>query len=542
MPLRSSILVVDDDPVQRRLLEAALTRLGHEPACVESGQEALAFLASPDAASVRVILLDLVMPDMDGMGVLAALRDRSNTIPVIVQTSQGSIDAVVSAMRMGAADFIVKPVSPERLRVSLANALKMSALEDTVGQLKRRSEGRLTITDIITRSPSMARVVQLAERAAKSQIPILIEGESGVGKEMIASAIKGSGPRRGKPFVTVNCGAIPEKLVESVLFGHEKGAFTGATDKHVGKFAEANGGTLFLDEIGELSPDVQVKLLRALQNGEIDPVGSKSTIRSDFRLISATNRPLIDMTRQGLFREDLYYRLNVFPIWVPPLRERMDDIPFLVEHFLTRFAAEEGKRHIKGISRPALDLVTRYHWPGNIRQLENAVFRAVVLCDGDLLTPAEFPQIAAREGVAVSLKSYAKTHPAKAQNGSQPDTASEKEPQAMLSQAMLGQAAPSQNGPHDNTGGYGILDLTNGRGAPRRLTDVEEQAIRFAIAHLGGHMSEVARSLGIGRSTLYRKLTDYQIDPAHPDGQPAPTDQSLKTVAQAQPSRRAAGG
>ena len=191
MPLRSSILVVDDDPVQRRLLEAALTRLGHEPACVESGQEALAFLASPDAASVRVILLDLVMPDMDGMGVLAALRDRSNTIPVIVQTSQGSIDAVVSAMRMGAADFIVKPVSPKRLRVSLANALKMSALEDTVGQLKRRSEGRLTITDIITRSPSMARVVQLAERAAKSQIPILIEGESGVGKEMIASAIKG---------------------------------------------------------------------------------------------------------------------------------------------------------------------------------------------------------------------------------------------------------------------------------------------------------------------------------------------------------------
>ncbi len=518
MSLRSSVLVVDDDPVQRRLLEAGLTRLGHTPVCVESGEAALAYLASPDAAAVQAILLDLIMPDLDGMGVLARLKDRENAIPVIVQTSQGSIDTVVSAMRMGATDFIVKPVSPERLRVCLANALKMSALEDTVTQIKRSAEGRLTITDIITRSPAMARVVQLSERAAKSQIPILIEGESGVGKEMIARAIKGSSPRRNKSLTTVNCGAIPEKLVESVLFGHEKGAFTGANEKHIGKFAEAHGGTLFLDEIGELSLDIQVKLLRALQDGEIDPIGAKSPTRADFRLISATNRPLIDLTRQGLFREDLYYRLNVFPIWVPPLRDRVDDIPHLVQHFLVRFAAEEGKRHIRGISQPALELITRYNWPGNIRQLENAVFRAVVLCDGDQLTPAEFPQIAAREGMPVQMAAPKISVP-------------EHKPGDYVGQSV--EAMPAT----DAASRYGMVDLTDGKGAPRPLTDLEEQAIRFTIGHLGGHMSDVARALGIGRSTLYRKLTDYQIDPANPEGNQASAESDGDDpVAQEQPS------
>lgn len=517
MPLRSSILVVDDDPVQRRLLEAALTRLGHTPVCLESGQEALTYLASPDAASVSAILLDLIMPDVDGMGVLAALRERGSVIPVIVQTSQGSIDAVVSAMRAGASDFVVKPVSPERLRVCLANALKMSALEDTVTQIKRSAEGRLTITDIVTRSSTMARVVQLAERAAKSQIPILIEGESGVGKEMIARAIKGSSPRRNKPLVTVNCGAIPEKLVESVLFGHEKGAFTGANEKHVGKFAEAHGGTLFLDEIGELPTDIQVKLLRALQNGEIDPIGAKSPSRADFRLISATNKPLMDLTREGAFREDLYYRLNVFPIWVPPLRERMDDIGHLAQHFLVRFAAEEGKRHLRGISAPALDLISRHTWPGNIRQLENAIFRAVVLCDGDQLTPAEFPQIAAREGMAIEL---AAERPAP-------------EPSTAAAPVYLG-ASAADTSAIQAASRYGMVDLTDGVGGPRPLADLEERAIRFAIGHLGGHMSEVARALGIGRSTLYRKLSDYQIDPANPDGASNPP---VDAVADEQPSR-----
>ena len=228
----------------------------------------------------------------------------------------------------------------------------------------------------------MERVIRLGQRAAASQIPILIEGESGVGKELIARAIQGAGDRRSKPFVTVNCGAIPDNLVESILFGHEKGAFTGAADKHTGKFREAHGGTLFLDEVGELPPEVQVKLLRALQDGEIDPVGARRPIRVDFRLISATNRSLIDLVKAGQFREDLYYRLNVFPIRVPPLRERREDIPELVRHFTARFAAEEGKSFIRGVNAPALQLLSRYDWPGNIRQLENAVFRAVVLADG----------------------------------------------------------------------------------------------------------------------------------------------------------------
>src|SRR6185295_7425690 len=236
---------------------------------------------------------------------------------------------------------------------------------------------------------------RLGERAAQSQIPILIEGESGVGKEMIARAIQGSSDRRSRPFITVNCGAVPATLVESILYGHEKGAFTGAAEKHTGKFREAHGGTLFLDEVSELPAEVQVKLLRALQDGEIDPVGAKRPLRVDFRLISATNRSLLDLVKRGEFREDLYYRLNVFPIRVPPLRERRDDIPELVRIFTARFAAEEGKTALRGVSAPALDLLYRYDWPGNIRQLENAVFRAVVLADGPMLTADEFPQIAA---------------------------------------------------------------------------------------------------------------------------------------------------
>ncbi|MEM1287238.1 MAG: sigma-54 dependent transcriptional regulator [Pseudomonadota bacterium] len=497
--MRPQVLIVDDDPVQRRLLEATVTRFGYTPVLAESGAQALQILASPQADDVGVILLDLIMPTLDGMGVLEALKNRQCATPVIVQTSQSSIETVVEAVRNGASDFIVKPVSPERLKVCLTNALKMSALEDSIGQLKRRSEGKLTIADIITRSPVMDRVVQLAERAAKSQIPILIEGESGVGKELVAQAIKGSSLRKNKQFVTVNCGAIPEQMVESVLFGHEKDAFPGATEKHIGKFAEAHGGTLFLDEIGELSLDVQVKLLRALQNGEIDPLGSKSSTRADFRLISATNRPLIELTKKGLFREDLYYRLNVFPIWIPPLRERAADIPELATHFMVRFAAEEGKRHIKSISPPALELLSNYPWPGNIRQLENAVFRAVVLCDSDQLTPSEFPQIAAQEGMIVSAPA---------------PMAAPKE----LTSPWSGHSRDHgrQTGTAQSFNGYGMLDMTDGKGQPRKLNELEEEAIRFAVSHLGGHMSDVARYLGIGRSTLYRKLNDYQIDPAHP--------------------------
>src|SRR3954451_6560945 len=299
--MSQTVLIVDDDPVQRRLLEAMVRRFGYETILTETGSAGLEAMRSGEA--IDLVILDLVMPGLDGMGVLAAMREAGIEIPVIVQTAHGSIEAVVTAMRAGAADFVVKPVGAERLQISIKNALKLNSLEDEVLRMRRRASGTLTFRDLATKSADMARVIRLAERAAKSGIPVLMEGESGTGKEVVARAIQGSGERKGKPFVTVNCGAIPENLVESTLFGHEKGAFTGATERHQGKFVEASGGTLFLDEIGELPPPAQVKLLRAIQEGEVDPVGGKRSVRVDIRLISATNKSLLDLVKQGSFRE-----------------------------------------------------------------------------------------------------------------------------------------------------------------------------------------------------------------------------------------------
>src|SRR6202163_3762200 len=339
-----TILIVDDDPVQRRLLENMVARAGYEAMTLDGGDAAAALLTGPDGARIDAVVVDLVMPDLDGYGVLAKLRDSGLSVPVIVQTAHGGIDTVVSAMRAGAVDFVVKPAGAERMLVSLRNAIATRAVEGEIARLKRSRGGTLTFKDIITRSARMQVVLRAAQKTVNSAIPVLIEGESGVGKELIARAIHGSGDRKAKPFVAVNCGALPENLVESILFGHEKGAFTGATERHDGKFQEASGGTLFLDEVGELPPAVQVKLLRAIQEGEVEPVGGKRPIRVNVRLISATNRNLITDVKSGRFREDLFYRLHVFPIMVPPLRERAEDIPELTRHFLVRFAAEEGKR------------------------------------------------------------------------------------------------------------------------------------------------------------------------------------------------------
>jgi DNA-binding NtrC family response regulator len=317
----------------------------------------------------------------------------------------------------------------------------------------------------------------------------------------------------------VNCGAIPENLVESILFGHEKGSFTGASDRHVGKFQEAHGGTLFLDEVGELPPDVQVKLLRAIQEGEVEPVGGRRSVKVDFRLISATNRSLLDMTKEGRFREDLYYRLNVFPVWIPPLRDRREDIPALVQHFITRFSAEEKKRRLTGATPDALSLLQAYDWPGNIRQLENAVFRAVVLADGAQLTVEEFPQIAALVG----------THPRGTGSAAAPDSsgssmrdlhalvAPPKQASAMIGTAVpqsMSQWSPSASGFTTGSGPapFGFLRSLDEKGHVMRLAAIEEEMIRIAIEHYGGRMSEVARRLGIGRSTLYRKLKEYGLD------------------------------
>src|ERR1700689_589655 len=397
-----TILIVDDDPVQCRLLEGMLHKFEYDTLTRDNGETALSLLAGSEGAQIDCVILDLVMPNLDGLGVLAKLRQAAITVPVIVQTAHGGIDNVVSAMRAGAVDFVVKPVGAERLHVSLRNALNASALEGELARIKHSRSGTLGFGDIITKSANMHGVIRMAQKAATSTIPVLIPGESGGGKELIARAIHGSGERRAKPFIAVNCGAMPENLVESILFGHEKGSFTGATERHVGKFIEASGGTLFLDEVGELPGAAQVKLLRAIQEGEVEPVGARKPVKVDVRIISATNRDLIADVKNGRFREDLFYRLHVFPITVPPLRERATDIPALARHFLARFAAEEVKR-IRLIAPEALQLLAAHYWPGNIRQLENTLFRAVVLAEGDSVGLAEFPQVSAQVSVPPTM-------------------------------------------------------------------------------------------------------------------------------------------
>jgi DNA-binding NtrC family response regulator len=504
------VLIVDDDPVQRRLLENMIGRFGYVTLVAEGGDAAVALLAGADGPPIDAVVLDLVMPDLDGLGVLARLRETGVALPVIVQTAHGGIDNVVSVMRAGATDFVVKPVSPERLQVSLRNALAASALQGELSRIKHSRAGTLSFRDIVTRSPRMQAVLRTAGKAATSSIPVLIAGQSGVGKELIARAIHGSGERRAKPFVAVNCGAIPDNLVESILFGHEKGAFTGATERHTGKFVEASGGTLFLDEVGELPPAAQVKLLRAIQEGEVEPVGARKPVKVDVRIISATNRDLIADVNAGRFREDLFYRLHVFPITVPALADRPEDVAELVRHFLARFAAEEGKR-IRAISGEALGLLSAYRWPGNVRQLENAVFRAVVLAETDEVGVNEFPQITTQlvrnPTSAGAGESPLLAPPAPGLEGAV--TLGEDHPPGLVA-SIAPYGGPSTS-----------LQLVDPTGEVRPLDEVETEVIRFAVTHYRGQMSEVARRLRIGRSTLYRKLDllGFDTDPPEADNQ-----------------------
>jgi DNA-binding NtrC family response regulator len=496
--MAASILIADDDPVQRRLVENMVQKCGYETLVVESGDAVIAVLTAPDAQAIDAVVLDLVMPGLDGMGVLAKIRDAGFNIPVIVQTAHGGIDNVVSAMRAGAQDFVVKPVGIERLQVSLRNALNASALKGELQRIRHSREGRLTFADIVTRSETMAGVLRTAQKAASSTIPVLVEGESGVGKELFARAIHGSSERKSKPFVAVNCGAIPDNLVESILFGHEKGAFTGATERHTGKFVEASGGTLFLDEVSELPLAAQVKLLRALQEGAVEAVGGRKPVKVDVRIISATNRKLLDRVKSGHFREDLFYRLHVLPLTIPPLRTRREDIPHLLRHFLARFCAEEN-RSITGISGEAMARLSQLEWPGNIRQLENAVYRAVVMSDSDQLSLADFPQAAA-QSPAMSEAHSPHSEPLVVDPGFH-STAP-----AMVS----GNEIPIAPLPS-----AGTLAMLTTSGEMRPLEEMETEIIRFAISHYRGQMSEVARRLKIGRSTLYRKLDEAATeDPA----------------------------
>jgi DNA-binding NtrC family response regulator len=354
--------------------------------------------------------------------------------------------------------------------------------------LKRKRDGAMGFKDLIGQSAALKNVVRLGERAAASNIPILITGESGVGKEMIARAIQGSSERAGRPFITVNCGAIPENLVESILFGHEKGSFTGAHQRHIGKFQEADGGTIFLDEVGELSQEIQVKLLRVLQEGEVDSIGAKRPNKVDVRIISATNRDLAEEVKGGGFREDLYYRLNVFPVHIPPLRERAEDIPGLVDHFIQRYNAEE-RRDVRGVQHEVLEVLMRQPWPGNVRQLENTIFRAVVLAESSYLTARDFPLLASEfEAAGVSLGP------------------------PVISDDLEDVAAPPRLPVGDSATAFENVQLFDRDGHLRTLEAIERDLIRLAIDTYDGRMSEVARRLGMGRSTLYRKLRDHGLE------------------------------
>ncbi len=473
-----TVLIVDDDPTQRRLIQAVVEKSGFSTLQADSGDAALSMIFGTEGQNIHVVLLDLIMPGTNGIDTLKMIQEKRAELPVIVLTGKGSIDTVVNAMQSGARDFIVKPAGPERIIVSIRNALELNTLVGEVTRLKKTSDGSLTFSDLVGSASSMRSVVAMGERGARANIPILITGESGVGKEVIARAIQGASERSDRPFVTVNCGAIPENLVESILFGHEKGSFTGANAKHLGKFQEAHSGTLFLDEVGELPLDMQVKLLRVLQEGEVDPIGSKRPVSVDVRIISATNRNLADSVKAGSFREDLYYRLNVFPIQVPSLRDRKEDIPALLDHFLKKFNAQE-RMSLNGATHETLDMLKTYEWPGNVRQLENAIFRAMILSDGVTLKPSDFPQIS---GELPNFTSKADESFSSLLSHTSTDVTDEK---------------------------VRFLDRD---GHLRTLEEIERDLIEFAISNYGGHMSEIARRLGIGRSTLYRKVREHGVD------------------------------
>jgi len=396
------ILLVEDDPVQRRLLETAITRSGMTVVTAPGGQPALDLINGVRGDQITLMLLDLVMPDMGGIEVLGKLRATNADLPVIVLTAKGGIDSAVEAMRAGANDFLVKPASPERIAVSIRNQLKIGTLSGEVKQLKKKTDNRLTFDDLIAEAPEMKQVFRLGARAAQSDIPILIEGESGAGKELIARAIHGRSPRFNMPFIKFNSAAIPRELVESELFGYEKGAFTGAVKNKRGKLEEADGGTLFLDEIGEIDPSIQAKLLRVLETGSFRRLGGTRDLQANIRVVAATNRDLAKLSEEGSFRPDLYYRLSAFVIDTPPLRERRDDIPYLVNHFIRNH--NFSRRINKSISAEAIRKLISYDWPGNVRELKNVIERAIILSrDSNLIRP-EHLAFANRANIKFSLK------------------------------------------------------------------------------------------------------------------------------------------
>lgn len=465
------LLLIDDEPAQRRLVAALGARGGWRSVFAADGEMGIATLGTQDGMQLDAVLLDHSAPEADAAPLIAELRSRRPSLPILLLTANGSVAHAVAAMRAGATDFLVKPLAPERLLAALEAAVAGTA----AGELRPLTEkipALLAFEEIVGSSPDFRAALAIAAKAARGRVPVLIEGESGVGKEVVAEAIHAASPRSRRPMTTVACGAIPGNLIESELFGHETGAFPGAFERKVGRFAEADGGTLFLDEVGAMPLEAQTKLLHVLQTGATHALGARHPREVDVRVIAATDTRLFEEVEAGRFREDLYYRLNTVQVTIPPLRERTADIPALARHLLARIAQQPGLRAL-GITDDALALLGAHDWPGNVRQLQNALFRAAVLCEGAALTRADFPQIAAL--------------------GRQ-----------RLSPVRVPLAMATSGG----------VTLFRADGNLRALEEIEADVIRLAIGHYRGRMTEVARRLGIGRSTLYRKLGELGIDNA----------------------------
>ncbi|MFC4678604.1 sigma-54 dependent transcriptional regulator [Desulfovibrio legallii] len=453
--MSNSILVVDDDQAHRGMLRTMLRSWGYAVSEAADGDEALNLVRE---RAFDAVLTDVRMARMDGIHTLKSVLEYNPALPVVLMTAYSSVETAVEALRLGAYDYLVKPLDFEILRHTLRQAIEHSRLSVENRELRRQLSEAAARPGILGRSPAMLAMQETIATVAPTEATVLITGESGTGKELVARALHSGSARADKPMVTVNCAALAENLLESELFGHEKGSFTGADRRREGRFVQANGGTLFLDEIGEMPLPLQAKLLRALQEGEVQRVGSDAPLTVDVRVLAATNRDLREEVARRRFREDLYFRLNVISLEVPPLRDRGEDIPVLAAHFLERFAGR-NRKSIRGFSPQAVDSLLRYAWPGNVRELENAVERAVILCNGDLITRRELP-------AAIT------------------EAASPEE----ASSAAVGALA----------------------GLP--LDELERRAIGETLRCTGDNKSEAARQLGITRATLHNKLRKYGME------------------------------
>jgi two-component system response regulator HydG len=453
---RNTILVVDDDTAHRTMLKTLVGGWGYAISEADDGERAIHMVQEQ---AYDLVLMDVRMLKVSGLEALSAIKAINPSIPVVIMTAFSSVDTAVAALKQGAHDYLTKPLDFEKLRITIGRAMEHTRLREENRRLRETLGLQFDRSRIIGRSPAMLKLLDTVAQVAPSEATVLISGESGTGKEIIAGAIHFNSPRRDGAFVRLNCAAITETLLESELFGHEKGAFTGAERRREGRFHQADGGTLFLDEVSEMPLSMQVKLLRVLQEREFTRVGGDALVRVDVRVIAATNTHLPDRIAAGTFRDDLYYRLNVVGLEIPPLRERREDIPLLAQHFLETFA-QRNRKPIKGFTPQAMDRLIRYSWPGNVRELMNAVERAVVLARADYLAENDFPLIAAAE---------------------QPP------PEALPVLAAAG--------------------VENGM----PLDEVEKTTILKTLQAAGGNKSETARRLGITRRTLHKKLKAYGV-------------------------------